>query len=80
MSNLEKAKEVIKTYYRYARFGIFDSRNIVGDIVETIHESEGLTIDICYSWSYFEVFGLSDAEFEELEEYYYSLKESEVEE
>ena len=27
-------------------------------------------INICYSWSYFEVFGLTECEFAELEEYY----------
>lgn len=80
MSNLEKAKEVVKTYYKYANRGIFDNRNIVGDETRTIYESKGLTIDICFNYSYFEVFGLSDAEFEELESYYDSLAESEVEE
>ena len=74
MSNLEKAKEAVKAYYRYACCGIFDSRNVVGDETVTIYESKGLTIDICFNYSYFEVFGLSDAEFEELEKYYYSLK------
>jgi len=74
MSNLEKAKEVIKEYYNEADCGIFDSRNLVGDSMTTIYEGEGLTIDICHYYSYFEVFGLSDAEFEELEGYYDSLK------
>ena len=77
MSNLEKAKEIVKAYYRVADCGIFNSRNIVGDTMETIYEGEGLTIDICYYYSYFEVFGLSDTEFEELEMYYNSLNESE---
>lgn len=74
MSNLEKAKEIVKAHYSDADCGIFDSRNIVGDVMETIYKDEGLTIDICYGYSYFEVFGLSDAEYEELEQYYYSLK------
>lgn len=77
MNNLEKAKKIIKAYYRYADCGIFDSRNIIGDAMGTIYTGEGLTIDICYGYAYFEVFGLSDAEFEELERYYNSLKESE---
>lgn len=74
MSNLEKAKVIIKAHYKDADCGIFNSRNTVGDTMETIYEDEGLTIDICYYWSYFEVFGLSKAEFEELEEYYGSLE------
>lgn len=73
MNKLEKAKEIIKEYYRSADCGIFDCRNIVGDKMETIYEDDGLTIDICYYYSYFEVFGLSDAEFEDLEKYYDSL-------
>lgn len=73
MSNLEKAKEIIKKYYKFANCGIYDCRNIAGDEMGTIYEGEGLTIDICYYYSYFEVFGLSDEEFEELERYYDSL-------
>lgn len=77
MSNLEKAKEVIKEYYRDGDCGIFDSRNIVGDRMTTIYVGEGLTIDICYGYSYFEVFGLNEFEFEELVKYYNSLEEEE---
>lgn len=77
MSKLEKAKEIVKKYYRYARCGLFDSMNFVGDHMETIYEGEGLTIDICYCYSYFEVFGLSKADFKVLERYYNSLAESE---
>ena len=73
MSNLEKAKEIVKAYYKDADCGIFDSRNAAGDSMSTIYASEGLTIEVCYGYSYFEVFGLSDAEFEELERYYDSL-------
>lgn len=39
----------------------------------TIYKDDELTIDICYDYSYFEVFGLSDTEFEELEDFYESL-------
>ena len=45
--------------------------------MDTIYEDEELTIDICYGYMYFEVFGLSDEEFEELEKYYYSLRSEE---
>jgi len=73
MSKLEKAKEIVKEFYRDADCGIFDSRNLVGDCMETIYEGEGLTIDICYHYSYFEVFGLTSKEFEKLCEYYEKL-------
>ena len=77
MSNLEKAKEIVKEYYENADCGIFNSRNTVGDVMTTIYEDENLTIDICYGYAYFEIFGLSNADFEKLEKYYDSLAESE---
>jgi hypothetical protein len=73
MNKLEKAKEIIKEYYKEGNCGIYDSRNIVGDWMTNIYNDNGLAIDICYGWSYFEVFGLSDEEFIELEEYYNKL-------
>ncbi len=76
MNNLEKAKKIVKACYRMADCGIFNSRNFAGDIMCNIYEGEGLTIDVCYHYSYFEVFGLSDTEFKELERYYASLEES----
>lgn len=77
MSNLEKAKEIVKEYYSVADHGIFNSWNTVRDVMVTIYKGEGLIIDVCYDYSYFEVFGLSDAEFEELERYYDSFRRSE---
>lgn len=74
MSNLEKAKEIVKAYYRVADCGIFSSRNIFKDKMETIYTDEGLTIDICYDYSYFEIFGLNDADFKKFKKYYYSLE------
>ena len=74
MSKLEKAKQVIEHYYEDATGGIFDSRNIVGDLMDNIYEDDGLSIDICYGYAYFEVFGLTDEEFEELADFYESLQ------
>lgn len=54
-----------------ANCGIFNTRNIVGDSMEEIFNNDGLKIDICRLWKYFEVFGLSDDEFEELEKFYH---------
>ena len=73
MSKLEKAKEIIKANYNVADCGIFNC--CAGDYTITIYDGEGLTIDVCYDYGYFEVFGLSDAEFLELEKYYDSLME-----
>ena len=74
MTKLERAKEVIKQNYEDADCGIFFTRNLIGDPMETIYEDKEITIDICYSYSYFEVFGLNDEEEMELAKYYDSLR------
>lgn len=74
MDKLETAKKIIKENFEYAKYGIYNRRNICGDRMTTIYDKDGLTIDICYGWSYFEVFGLSYDEFKKLEEYYKKLK------
>lgn len=74
MNKLQKAKEIIKENLDDARCGIFDCRNVVGDSMSTLYDEDGLTIDICYDYEYFEVFGLSDAEYKELEKYYMEMK------
>lgn len=79
MNNLEKAKEIVKKYYKDADCGIFNSRNVLGDEMITIYKNESLTIEICYNYAYFEVFGLTNEEFKELEKYYDSLENSEDE-
>lgn len=73
MTKLEKAKEIIKEHYKEGDCGLYDSRNIVGDWMTNIYNNDGLCIDICYGYSYFEVFGLSDEEFDELARYYSQL-------
>lgn len=73
-TNLETAKRVIEEHFKEANCGIFDCRNWVGDPMVTVYDDAGLTIDICYDWAYFEVFGLSDEDFAELKRFYNSLK------
>ena len=73
MTELEIAKMIIKEHYNDARCGLFDSRNVVGDPMVTIYDDGSLIVDICYSWAYFEVFGLSDEEFQELSDFYDNL-------
>ena len=68
---VEKVKEVIKNNIEDASYGIFDCRNIVGDPMETIYDEDGVRIDICRNWEYFEVFGLTDEEFAEVEYFYH---------
>ena len=76
MSKLEIAKKIIEKYCRYAYCGLFNSRNICGDIMSTIYCANGLTIDICYDYGYFEVFGLDEDEFDKLYVYYSLIKDN----
>lgn len=73
MTSLEKAKKIIEINYKFAAHGIFNTRNTVGDSMTTIYADEELQIDMCYTYEYFEVFGLSWKDFAELEEFYKSL-------
>ena len=73
MTNLEKAKKIISEYFSQAECGIYDTHNVIGDLMGTIYEENGLRIDICVYYGYFEVFGLTDEEFEELKRFYNSL-------
>lgn len=75
MDKLEKAKEIIKDKIVDFRYGLFSTRNIVGDTMTNIYNDHGLQIDVCHDYGYFEVFGLADDEFFELREYYESLLE-----
>jgi len=74
VTKLDIAKKIIEEQYEYYRCGIFNSRNIVGDHMCTIYDENGLGIDVCDEWGYFEVFGLSGKEFAELEKFYNELR------
>ena len=74
MSNLERAKAIIKRNWKDADCGIFDCCSWTCDPMEMLYEDDELRIDICRYYSYFEVFGLSQEEFEELEKYYHELR------
>lgn len=77
MTKLDIAKDIIKGFYQLADCGIYNTRNIMGDPMTTIYEDAQLIIDICYRYSYFEVFGLSKDEFNKLEKFYNTLDEEE---
>lgn len=73
MTDLNIAKQIIQDNYLKASQGIFSTRNNCGDRMETLYVSQTLQIDICHGWEYFEVFGLSDEEFDELFNFYCDL-------
>lgn len=64
---LEKLWDFLEDFFKeYDRMPAYNCRNIAGDDMETIYEEDGITVDWCYNFSYIEVFGLTDAEFDEL--------------
>jgi len=48
---------------KFKRIQTFDTRNVVGDEMETIYEEDGVTIDYCRHWDYIEIFGLTKGEY-----------------
>ena len=72
-TNLDIAKEKIKELAPSRPFGIFNTRNIVGDPMTNVYAQNGLRIDVCDYYEYIEVFGLTPGEFEELAKYYHKL-------
>jgi len=73
MTKLETAKKIIEENYYYAKCGIFNCRSLVNDPIALIYNDDGLDIYLCYHWGYFEVFGLTNSEFRELEHFYNKL-------
>lgn len=73
-SKLDIAKKIIVEQYKYYPCGIFNSRNIAGDHMNTIYDDNVLCIDVCDDYEYFEVFGLTQKEFDELEKFYDELR------
>lgn len=70
---IDKVKNVIRNRYSDAMCGLFFTPNWAGDPMSTIWEEDGVTIDICYEYQYFEVFGLTEEEENELLAFYNSL-------
>lgn len=73
MSNLEKAKEIIEKHLGEGGYGLYDERNTEGHPMHTLYAKNGLMIDVCYMFEYFEVFGLTADDFAELYDFYNSL-------
>ena len=71
---LDIAKRIIKEHFCDADCGIFNCHNNAGDHMTNIYYDGELLIDVCYYWSYFEVFGLSYTDFIELEKFYDEVK------
>lgn len=74
-NKLDRAKDIIKDNYKSARCGIYDCKNNAGGAMYVLYYDDDIEIDICYHYEYFEVFGLTDDEFKDLEKYYDKLVE-----
>lgn len=74
----EEVKKLIRANYDYADCGLYGTRNTIGDYMTNIFEGEYFTLDICYDYRYFEVFGATLEEFSILKAIYNKL-EREVE-
>lgn len=73
---LKAAEVVLNEYIKSSGWltgGMFNTRNTAGDEMETIFSENGLTVDVCYGYSYFEVFGLEPNEFEKVKDWYNTL-------
>lgn len=68
--NLEDVKNFLKEQKEYNYWNqIYDSRNVVGDPMENIYDKDGVQIDACYHYGYYEIFGLTDEDFKEIEDF-----------
>lgn len=80
-NNFEIAKRLIEALYPIVNCGIFNTRNIAGDTMQTLYDDgNGFSVEVCYDWAYFEIFGLSDREFSVLKMYYSYMVYAEDEE
>lgn len=44
----------------------FYTRNLVGDLMETIYQDGEVIVDFCFDYDYIEIFGLSKEEYNEV--------------
>ena len=66
----EEVKKIIKEHFNEAPCGLFFCRNIAGDEMTNLYYKNGIQIDICYNYQYFEVFGLDLIQQIVLKKYY----------
>lgn len=72
-TELEMVKDLIKENIDRGDLGLYRTRNLVGDAMSNIYEGEYITLDICYGYAYFEVFGLTEGEWEDLQKFYVEI-------
>lgn len=70
-AKVDLVKNIIKENIDDATCGIYFTRNLAGDPIVSLLNGDQVKIDICYEYEYFEVFGLTDREQKEIEEFYW---------
>lgn len=66
----EEVKKIIKEHFNEAPCGLFFCRNAASDEMTNIYDKNGIQIDICYNYEYFEIFGLDLVQQLVLKKYY----------
>lgn len=69
---VKKAIDFLKSCGATMYDGIYDTRNIAGDLMETIYNQDGIVIDDALEWGYIEVFGTTPEEFKDIENALYT--------
>lgn len=72
MNKIDKLKIFLQENYPNEQ--AFNTRNIAGDSMERVYDEDEIIVDYCYYYSYIEIFGLTDEEFEDLIDKYGHLK------
>lgn len=44
----------------------FNTRNIAGDVMSNVYDCDGIMVDFCYNYDYLEIFGLTEEEYNSL--------------
>ena len=72
---MEELKKFIASTYEEYDCGLFYNRNTVGDNLSVIYEdNKGRRVEGCEEYSYYEVFGLTQEEQDELTKYYNDIR------
>ena len=69
-TEFQEVKDTIRENIDDARYGLFFTRNTVGDCTENIYIGKVFTVEICRHYGYFEVFGCTRKEEDMLTDYY----------
>ena len=68
---IEKIKNVLKEHILEGSCGIFNCRSWTPDLKCTLFNEDGVIVDICHEYDYFEILGLTNDEFKVIAEDYY---------